>query len=245
MAGIDKIYLTDYNEYKHLEQFCEKYDSEFFKKYKYYLSCGLYDITTDIFKDGKEHPISNFSTEADVFIIQHLSDTDFKDMPNVIARLKEQYSGDSNGFDLIRQHKSEYDFYQIDRSGCKVILVERSNNKTLRHIKREQWEQVWIDVYYDRTKEYNYKNSLWFDYFSKTIFHRHLGCKYYKHLDDGDGYYDQFLHNVSMRQVCRYITQVRLKRGFYINVFCRNYQRDSNGTILSITADANYLFKVV
>lgn len=243
MAGIDKIYLTNYNEYKYLEQFCDKYNPEFFKKHKYYLSCGLYDdIIPDKFKDGEEHPISNFSTEADVFIIQHLSDTDFKEMPNVIARLKEQY----NDFDLIRQHKSEYDTYQIDRSGCKIILVESSCNKTLRHIKREQWEQVWIDVYSNRKKAKDfYKYSLWFDYFSRTIFHRHLGCKYYKHLDDGDGYYDQFLHNVSMHQVCRYITQVRLKRGFGIWVHCRNYQRDSHGTILSITAEADYLFKVV
>ena len=242
MAGIDKIYLTDYNEYKHLEQFCDRYNSEFFRKHKYYLSCGLYDITPDIFKDGKEHPISNFSTEADVFIIQHLSDTDLKEMPSVVARLKEQYSD----FDLIRQHKSEYDLYHIDHSGCKVKLVESSRNKTLKHIKREQWEQVWIDVYSNRKKaEDFYKYWLWFDYFSKTIFHRHLGCKYYKHLDDGDGYYDQFLHNVSIRQVCRYITQVRLKRGFGIWVHCRNYRRDSNGTILSVTAEADYLFEVV
>ena len=242
MAGIDKVYLTNYSEYKHLEQFCDRYNQEFFKKYKYYLSCGLYDITSDIFSDGKEHPISNFSTEADVFIIQHLSDTDLKEMPSVVARLKEQYSD----FDLIRQHKSEYDLYQIDRSGCKAKLVESSCNKTLKHIKREQWEQVWIDVYSNRKKaEDFYKYSLWFDYFSKTIFHRHLGCKYYKHLDDGDGYYDQFLHNVSMRQVCRFITQVRLKRGFGIWVHCRNYRRDSNGTILSITSEADYLFEVV
>lgn len=102
MAGIDKIYLTDYNEYKYLEQFCDKYNPEFFKKHKYYLSYGLYyDITPDKFKDGEEHPISNFSTEADIFVIQHLSDTDFKEMPNVIARFKEQY----DDFDLIRQHK--------------------------------------------------------------------------------------------------------------------------------------------
>ena len=86
MAGIDKIFLTDYNEYKYLEQFCEKHNSEFFKKHKYYLSCGLYDITSDIFSDGEEHPVSNFCTEADIFLIQHLSETDIENMPNVIAQ---------------------------------------------------------------------------------------------------------------------------------------------------------------
>ena len=242
MAGIDKIYLTDYNEYKHLEQFCEKYDSEFFKKYKYYLSWGLFDdITPDIFKDGKEHPVSNFCTEADVFIIQHLSDIDFRNMPNVVVRLIAQY----NDFYLIRQHKSEYDLYQIDRSGCKIKLVESSNNKTLRHIKREKWDRVWVDVYYDRTKEYNYKNSLRFDYFSRIIFHRHLGCRYYKYLNGGEGCYDEFLHNVSMKQVCNYITKVRLNRGFFINVHCFNYRQDNEDDFIIKTSQAIYLFKVV
>ena len=248
MAGIDKIFLTDYNEYKYLEQFCEKHNSEFFKKHKYYLSCGLYDITSDIFSDGGEHPVSNFCTEADIFLIQHLSETDIENMPNVIARLKEQYNGGDHGFDLIRHHKSEYDLYQIDRSGCTVKLVESSNNKTLKHIKREKWEQIDIDVYSNRKKKKDfYKYSLWFNYFSRIIFHRDLGCKYYKYLENNENGYccDQFLYNVSMKQVCKYITQVRLKRGFGIWVHCRNYKRANDGTILSITSSADYLFEVV
>ena len=237
MAGIDKIYLTDYNEYKHLEQFCDRYNSEFFTKYKYYLSCGLYDdITPDIFKDGEEHPVSNFSTEADVFIIQHLSDTDFKEMPNVIARLKEQYSGDDHGFDLIRQHKSEYDLYQIDRSGCKLKLIESSNNKTLRHIKREHWEQVSIHV-----GEF----LLDFDYFSRIIYNTFSGCRYYKYLSTNDGCYDQYLHNVSIKQVYRYITRTRLKCNTRIMVSCYNYKRDKDGEILDVANKAMYWFIVV
>ena len=242
MAGIYEIYLTDYNEYKYLEQLCEKYNQEFFKKYKYYLSWGLYDnITPDVFKDGKFHPIANFSTEADVFIIQHLSDSDFKEMSNVFARLREQY----NDFDLIRQHKSKYDTYQIDRSGCKVKLVESSNNKTLKHIKREKWDRVWVEVFYDREKEYKYKNSLRFDYFSKIIFHRYLGCKYYKYFYGGKDCYDEFLHNVSMKQVYNYITKVRLKRGFFIKVRCFSYRQDNEDDYIIHIFQADYLFKVV
>ena len=242
MAGIDEIYLSDYNEYKHLEQFCEKYDAEFFKKYKYYLSWGLYDgITPDIFRDGEKHPVSNFYTEADVFIIQHLSDTDFKEMPNVVVSLIEKY----NDFYLIRQHKSVYDLYKIDRSGCKVILIERSNNKTLKHIKREKWKKVWVDIYYDRTKKYNYKSSLRFDYFSRIIFPMDLGCKYYKYLNGGEGCYDEFLHNVSMKQVYNYITKVRLKRGVFIGVQCFNYQQSNEDDFIINISSADYLFEVV
>lgn len=75
MAGIDKIYLKDYQEYKYFKDFCAKHTPEFFKKYNYELS-PFDDITEEIFKDGKEHSISNFGTEADVFIIKHITDKD-------------------------------------------------------------------------------------------------------------------------------------------------------------------------
>lgn len=157
-------------------------------------------------------------------------------------RLKEQYS---EYFDLIRQHNSVYDRYQIDRSGCRLKLVESSNNKTLRHIKRERWEQIDIQVYSNCKNKDWWKYSLDFDYFSKTIFHTTLGCKYIKYIGDDDGNYNQFLNNVSIRQVYRYISQVRLKRGFTIVVCCRNYQRSDKGLILDILNSAEYSFEVV
>lgn len=247
MAGIDKIYLADYNEYKYFKNFLEKHEMEFFKKHKYSLCGGLFDIESCYFK-GEEIPVSNFCTEADVFIIQHLTEEDYKQMPNVVARLNQQYNSDDHGFDLIRQHKSEYDTYQIDRSGCKVKLIVSSNNKTLRHIKREVWEQVLIDVSSFRVKgilaKYS-RYSLDFDYFSRIIFNQTLGCKYYKCLADKDGNIDQFLHNVSMKQVYKYITRIRLKRNTEIIVCCCNYQRDNDGLIESITNSAEYRFVVV
>ena len=245
MAGIDKIYLTSFQEYSHLEQFCEKHNSEFFKKHKYYLSCGLYDdITSDTFIYGNEHPVSNFCTEADVFIIQHLSETDIENMPNVVARLKEQYSD----FDLIRQHKSEYDLYQIDRSGCSVKLCNSSNNKTLRHIKRERWEQVYITVSTKKVKKnisnYSKYDCLVFDCFNRIIYPRYTGCKYYKCAVDKFGNEDIYLHSVSMRQVYKYITRVRLKRNTEICVFCCNFIRDVKGSIIGISSKAEYDFVV-
>jgi hypothetical protein len=213
---------------------------EFFKKHKYSLVCCLWDVEKCYF-NGKEVPVSNFSTEADVFIIQHLSNSDFTQMPNVVNRLKEQYSD----FDLIRQHKSVYDRYQIDRSGCRLKLVESSNNKTLRHIKREKWEQIDIQVYSNCKNKDLWKHRLDFDYFSKTIFNTTLGCKYIKYIGDSDGNYTQFLNNVSIRQVYRYISQVRLKRGFTIVVSCRNYQRSEEGSIVDILKSAEYSFEVM
>lgn len=258
MAGIDKIYLTDYNEYEYFKNFLEKHEMEFFKKHKYSLLCsGLFDIESCYFK-GEEIPVSNFCTEADVFIIQHLTEKDNKQMPNVVERLQQQYNGGNHGFDLIRQHKSEYDTYQIDRSGCKVKLTkascwnthkDRLINKTLRHIKREVWEQVSIYVNSHNVKikssDFSKYYHIEFDYFSRTIFNHILGCKYYKCLADKDGNIDQFLHNISMKQVYKYITRVRLKRNTEIIVCCCNYQRDNDGIIESITDSAEYRFVVV
>jgi hypothetical protein len=245
MAGIDKIFLTDYNEYKYLEQFCVRYNQEFFDKHNYYLSIGLYDdISPNTFVDGKEHIVSNFSTEADICIIQHLSETDIENMPNVVARLKQQYYRE---FDLIKEHKSVYDNYQIDYSGCKVRLVRKSNNKTLRHIKREVWDRVEVFVYSSKIvkKEKDFqKYILDFDYFRRIIFNKRLGCRYYKELPCEDTGSLPILHNVSMNQVYKYITRVRIKQGITILVFCTNYKKDSTGTWVS-TKNQEYVFEVI
>lgn len=249
MAGIDKIYLTDWDEYTYFRNFLEKHELEFFKKHKYSLSCCLFDYEK-IYFTGKEIPVSNFSTEADVFIIQHLSDDDFKYMPNVINRLKEQYSGGNHSFDLIREHNSVYDKYQIDFSGCNIKLIENSNNKTLRHIKRERWE--YIDIFVNSTdikktdKNYD-KYFLDFNYYRRIIFNKYLGCKYYKYYnfdDDTLSVYDS-LHNISIRQVYNYITRVRLKRGIKIEVLCRNCIYGEDREIIGTVKEARYLFIVV
>lgn len=44
MAGIDKIYLTDWNEYSKFKSFLERHEMEFFKKHKYSLVCCLWDV---------------------------------------------------------------------------------------------------------------------------------------------------------------------------------------------------------
>ena len=124
--------------------------------------------------------------------------------------------------------------------------MESSNNKTLRYIKRERWEQVDIQVYSNcKNKKDWWKYSLDFDYFSKTIFNTTLGCKYIKYIGDSEGNYCKFLSNVSIRQVYRYISQVRLKRGFTIVVRCRNYKRSEEGSIVDILKSAEYAFEVV
>lgn len=247
MAGIDKIFLKDYVEYEHLKQFCFKYNQDFYKLHNYYLSCGLYDgITQETFSDGDEHPVSNFSTDADLFIIQHLTFSDMRGMPNVVDRFKQQYSSGKHSFHLIREHNSIYDTYQIDRSGCKVKLVSKTNNKILKHIKREHWECVNVIVISSHLKHhleewYKYTN-IGFDYFNKIIYNFNLGCKFYRENDDT---INQHLRNVSMKQVYNYITKTRLKRGTEILVCCNNYTYNKEGFIEDISSHADYKFVVI
>ena len=241
MAGIDKIRVNTWDEYVHLEEFCAKHNSAFFKKHHYYLSEGLYDgITPDFFTHGLEFPISNFRREADIYIIQNLSEREVTEMPQVIAYLRQQYSD----FDLIREHKSEFDTYQIDRSGCRVNLQKFSTRKTLKHLKREKWDLVWIDIYFFKEKNGVRKRQFtWvqFDGINKCIYDVCRGCRYYKYVPDQG---DNFLHNVTMKQIYRYITQTRLRRGVIIKVYCRNLQRNTNGQVEGFAKKANYQFEV-
>ena len=232
MAGIDKIYLRDFKEYQYFEDFCARHNQEFLKKHNYYLSCRLYDgVTEETFKDGSERPVSNFSTEADVFIIKHMTDKDVEYMPNVVSRLKEQYPMD---YDLIREGKSKFDLYYINYSRPKLRLIESSNHKTLRHIKREKWEYVdvvLLPVEQDWGKSFN--NIL------RVIYDRLYGCKYYKsNEDEVYGYEDLF--NISVGKVYQYITRTMLHKGTQIRLRCFDLNKDHR-----IAKESVYLFEVI
>lgn len=220
MAGIDKIYLKDYSEYKAFKQFLLAHDSEYFKKYNTSLLNGLYDnIEESYFKDGNEHPISNFGRAADMFIIQHLSESEYNNIPNVVARLKEQYYND---YDLIRNYKSEYDLYKLSKSRCKVKLIESTNNKCLRHIKREHWEYCDIAfLYNDKLRHLHRQDDryLEFNYAYRCFYNWMLGCKYNRHDEISD---DMYLKNISVKTAIKYITTSNLAKWDIVEVRCWN-----------------------
>lgn len=227
MAGIDKIYLKDYAEYEYLKSFLARHDSEFLKMYNYSLLYSLlgmlYGLDSSYFNEINERPVSNFSRAADVFIIQHFLDEDISAMPNVWNRLKEQYSDE---FELIRNHTSCYDKYRLDLSGCKIKLVKSSNNKTLRHIKRERWSHCSIHFIENKTAlkkkliitypEFNYAYRCFYDWRN--------GCKYDRYDPVNDNF---FCEETSMKQIIKYITNSGLKKNDTIFVHCWNLKNDS------------------
>ena len=83
-----------------------------------------------------------------------------------------------------------------------------------------------------------------FDYFRRIIFNKRLGCRYYKELLCEDTGALSRLHNVSMKQVYKYITRVCIKQGITILIFCTNYKKDSTGTLIS-TENQEYVFEVI
>ena len=232
MAGIDKIYLSDFKEYQYIESFCARHNQEFFKKHNYYLSCGLYDdITEETFKDGSEHPISNFGTEADIFIIKRMTDKDIESMPNVVSRLREQYPMD---YDLIREGKSKFDLYYIDYSRPKLRLVESSNHKTFRHIKREKWEYVDVNLLPDKQDlGKSFSNIL------RVIYDGFNGRKYYK-CHDYEVYGSEDLFDISVGKVYKYITRTMLHKGTRIQLRCFKLNEEDG-----IKKESWYMFEVV
>lgn len=236
MAGIDKIYLKNYNEYTYLKSFLARYDSEFFKGYNYSLSGMLYDLGSSYFNGIEERPVSNFSRAADVFIIQHFLDEDINYMPNVWNRLKEQYSDE---FELIRNHTSCYDKYRLDLSGCKIKLVKSSNNKTLRLVKREHWSHCSIHFVGNKTAfkkkiiitypEFNYAYRCFYDWIN--------GCKYDRYDPIN---HDFFCEETSMKQIINYITNSGLKKDDTIIVHCWDLKNDGE-----YEKEADYEFIVI
>lgn len=222
MAGIDKIYLSDYNEYREFSQFLQRHDEEYRNKFLRSLFDGLYELYEEDF-NNEERPISNFSTTADVYIIQHTTESDAKLFPNVVARLKEQYNSD---YDAIANHNSVYDNYRLNKHRRnKVCLIESTNNKCLRHIKREQWEYIDLAFVYndkwnnkvfslkrdDRRLDFNYSYRCFYDWI--------VGCKYNRYDPVCD---DMYLRDISVKDAIRYIETSDLKKNDIIAVRCWN-----------------------
>lgn len=235
MAGIDKIYLRDYNEYEHLKSFLAKHDSEFFKRYNYSLFGMLYELNSSHFNRIDERPVSNFSIAADMFIIQHFLDEDISSMPNVWNRLKEQYYDE---FESIRDHISCYDKYRLDLSGCDIKLVGSSNDKTLRHIKREHWSHCSIHFVGNKmaskkiartNPEFNYTYRCFYDWKN--------GCRFTRYDSVNDNF---FCEETSMKQIIKYITNSGLRKGDSILVHCWNLGNDEG-----YKKEADYEFIVI
>lgn len=236
MAGIDKIYLKNYNEYNCLKSFLVRHDSKFFKKYNYSLLGMLYDLDTSYFNGVDERSVSNFSLAADIFIIQHFLDEDISSMPNVWNRLKEQYSDE---FEQIRNHTSCYDKYRLDLSGCKIKLVKPSNNKTFNVIKREHWPHCSINFVGNKTAFKNKRiiNYPVFNYAYRCFYDCENGCKY--------DVYDPVNHNffceeTSMKQIIKYITNSGLNKDDIILVKCWDLNNDCE-----CNKEATYEFIVI
>ena len=225
MAGIDKIYLTSFQEYSHLEQFCTQHNSAFYRKHRFYLTNGLYDeITEETFRDGKEHPVSNFSVQADLFLIKNFTKQDILNMPNVWHRLtQEQY----HNADEIRENKSDCDRYSIPYGKTKLKFISwirntrqyfiPTNKKTLKHLKRERWECCNIDLW--KIKNGINTCHLSFDYFHRIIYDRHKGVLFYK--STGEDF--DCLRNVTIKQVIRYIKSTVIPKGTNVRISCYNH----------------------
>lgn len=216
MAGIDKIYLKDYNEYKSFRDFLISNDKEFVKQHNYSLLNGLYDLNEQYFDSQTEKPISNFDTAADVFIIQHLSELDESLFPNVVARLKSQYTRD---FDLIKAHESVYDKYAMRRGHNKLSLIISSNDKCLRHIKREQWEHVDIAFLYNEKKRAKHEfdnRHLEFNLYYRCFYNWIEGCKYDRYCCEDE------ICNISVKKAIDYIVTSNLMKYDVVEIRCWN-----------------------
>ena len=159
MAGIDKTYTDNYQEYKEFKEWADAQYLTFFDGYKVRIGHWVWIREKEDFKNG-EIPIMNSPTWLDVFLFQNCK-SEF-----VLDRLRRVYGKDwcKKALSLDFTGKPPKDFQQ----NRKIIIKENEGTFFPLHNKpfgkRQQW---WLQndgysfSYFDETKTWTNENTLY------------------------------------------------------------------------------------
>ena len=157
MAGIDKTYIDNYEDYKRYYDWCLSNNLEFYRKYRVNLTDFFYDLVESNFKEKQLIPICNTPQYMDVYLIRNCP------IEFVQNRLKEQYKSD---YESIRNHTSIFDTFKLSRvkkEDSKIKVTWESSLKNKKPIGRKYWV-VMIEDSEDNYLTYNEDLDKWFDY---------------------------------------------------------------------------------
>lgn len=173
MAGIDKTYLTRWDDYKALENWCisvGEVTDDWGNKFR--PLSWLFEWTHEEWIEGTENeteeiPVWNTPTYLDIYLIRYCP------LEFIQNRLKQQYagcgwtkeafSGNISNYDLIKNRMSEYDEYQ--RNGVKNPKFKW--NLPIMSLKELTDLQWWVQIddekrqfwRYDETVDYWYPHA--------------------------------------------------------------------------------------
>ena len=165
MAGIDKIYVDNYNDYISFINYCKTIQEDIQKLFNVDIFNYFYftELTEESFKiDDNEYPLTNFPHKIDYYLIKNC------DIPFIVERLKDQYGESYNEikndneilndytfekFKIIRE-KSKYPYIIKKQKRKFIITIEDLNNyDTWMYDKKiSQWRNL------DRSNNLNSNN---------------------------------------------------------------------------------------
>lgn len=151
MAGIDKTYTDNYQEYKKFKHWADKQVLTFFDGYSQCIGNWVWDYEESDFKNG-EIPIMNTPVWLDAYLIQNCT------IGFVADRMKEVYSSEMyeelKNIDLSMKPPKEYE------QNRKIVISETKKTKFPLHSKPYNTKFWWLQCN-DTNWWYNSKTKFW------------------------------------------------------------------------------------
>ena len=158
MAGIDKIYIDNYDDYISFINYCKTIQEDIQKLFNVDIFNYFYftELTEQSFEiKDNDYPITNFPHKIDYYLIKNC------DIPFIVERLKDQYGESYNEIKNDNEILNDYTFekfkkFKIIREKSKYpYIIKKQKNKFMISIEDLNNNDSWI---YDK-KISQWRNS--------------------------------------------------------------------------------------
>lgn len=158
MAGIDKIYVDNYNDYISFINYCKTIQEDIQELFNVDIFNYFYftELTEESFKtEDNNYPITNFPHKIDYYLIKNCN------IPFIIDRLEDQYGESYNEIKNDNEILNDYTFekfkkFKIIREKSKYpYVIKKQKNKFIISIENLDNYNTWV---YDK-KISQWKNS--------------------------------------------------------------------------------------
>lgn len=147
MAGIDKIYVDNYDDYISFINYCKTIQEDIQKLFNVDIFDYFYftELTEQSFKiEDNEYPLTNFPHKIDYYLIKNC------DIPFIIERLKDQYGDSYNEIKNDSEILNDYTFEKfkkikiIDEKSKYPYVIKKQKNKFIISIENLNNYNTWV-----------------------------------------------------------------------------------------------------
>jgi len=147
MAGIDKIYVDNYDDYISFINYCKTIQEDIQKLFNVDIFNYFYftELTVHSFEiEDNEYPLTNFPHKIDYYLIKNC------DIPFIVERLKDQYGESYNEIQNDNEILNDYTFekfkkFKIIREKSKYpYVIKKQKNKFIISIENLNNYNTWV-----------------------------------------------------------------------------------------------------